>query len=177
MYLISVPTVTWYGVLRKRLTRRAIGFFTVGGRHDGGAAALARRCANAPCACVDVQPRNGPRADLSWERAGPRPAQPSMRRLGVGHQGLTMKTRTLFAAVLASAFAFPLAANAGNAKDHGGKTATHANDGGAKAMFITMDKDGDGFISKTEAIGSPHDATFAQLDTNGDGKLSSAEHA
>ena len=94
-----------------------------------------------------------------------------------------MKTRTLLAAALASAFALPFAVNAGGSKDHGGKTAatetttSGATDVGSRATFASIDKDGDGFISKTESAGSSNDAHFAQLDRNGDGKLSSAEHA
>ena len=94
-----------------------------------------------------------------------------------------MQSKTLFAAMIAAAFTFPLAANAGGNKDHSAKTASAetaatngANDGGAEAMFKAMDKDGDGFISNAEAAGSPHAPQFAQLDKNGDGKLSRDEH-
>ena len=86
-----------------------------------------------------------------------------------------MQTKTLLAAVVAAAFAFPLAANAGG-KDKQATSANGGNDGGAAAMFKSMDKDGDGFLSKEEAKGSPHDADFATLDKNGDGKLSPEEH-
>ena len=87
-----------------------------------------------------------------------------------------MQRKSLFAAVLAAAFAFPLAANAGTDKMKSA-SANGANDGGAEAMFKSLDKNGDGFISKAEAKGTPHDAQFATLDSNGDGKLSRAEHA
>jgi hypothetical protein len=87
-----------------------------------------------------------------------------------------MQRKSLIAAALAAAFAFPLAANAGNDKAHAA-SAGGGNDGGAEAMFKSMDKNGDGFISKDEAKGSPHDAEFAMLDKNGDGKLTRAEHA
>ena len=89
-----------------------------------------------------------------------------------------MQTKPLFAALIAAAFAFPIAANAGGADKH--KTTASAsvsNDGGAAAMFKAMDKNGDGFISKEEATGTPHAADFASLDKNGDGKLSADEHA
>ena len=89
-----------------------------------------------------------------------------------------MQTKPLFAALVAAAFAFPLAANAGGADKH--KTTASANgsnDGGAAAMFKSMDKNGDGFISKEEATGTPHAADFASLDKNSDGKLSADEHA
>ena len=84
-----------------------------------------------------------------------------------------MQRKSLFAAAIAAVFAFPLAAHAGSDKV---KTAT-ANDGGAESMFKSMDKNGDGFISKDEAKGTPHAADFASLDKNGDGKLSPEEHA
>ena len=94
-----------------------------------------------------------------------------------------MKTRTLLAAVLASAFALPLAATAGGNKDHAAKTAssgtatTATNDVGTQATFKSMDKDGDGYISKAESAGSSNDAQFTQFDKNSDGRLTSAEYA
>ena len=85
-----------------------------------------------------------------------------------------MQGKTLIAALVAAAFAFPLAANA---NDKAKTTAANdGNDGGAAAMFKAMDKNGDGFISKDEAKGTPHAADFATLDKNGDGKLSPEEH-
>jgi EF hand domain-containing protein len=97
------------------------------------------------------------------------------------HKETTMQRKPLIAALLAAAFAFPLAANAGGAdKPAGAKTAAAANganDGGAEAMFTSLDKNGDGFISKEEATGTPHAGDFASLDKNGDGKLSREEHA
>jgi hypothetical protein len=86
-----------------------------------------------------------------------------------------MQRTTLLAALVAATFAFPIAATAGG-KDKHAASANGGNDGGAAAMFKAMDKDGDGFISKAEAKGSPHDADFASLDRNGDGKLSADEH-
>ena len=88
-----------------------------------------------------------------------------------------MQRKTLFAALVAAAV-FPLAATAGNTGTHDKAAAANGgNDGGAAAMFKSMDKNGDGFISKDEAKGTPHDADFASLDKNGDGKLSPEEHA
>ena len=93
-----------------------------------------------------------------------------------------MQTKPLFAALVAAAFAFPIAAHAGGA-DKQKTTSTQAastngaNDGGAEAMFTAMDKNGDGILSKEEAAGTPHAADFASLDKNGDGKLSREEHA
>lgn len=92
-----------------------------------------------------------------------------------------MQRKSLIAALFAAAFAFPLAVHAaGTDKDAGAKTAAASNgsnDGGAEAMFTSMDKNGDGVISKKEASGTPHAASFDQLDKNGDGKLSRTEHA
>ena len=51
------------------------------------------------------------------------------------------------------------------------------SDGGAEAMFKSLDKDKDGSISKDEAKGTPHEKDFAKLDKNNDGKLSPEEHA
>ena len=88
-----------------------------------------------------------------------------------------MQRKTLFAALVAAAFAFPMAATAGGKdKQASANGANGANDGGAAAMFKSMDKNGDGFISKEEAAGTPHAADLASLDKNGDGKLSSEEH-
>ena len=84
-----------------------------------------------------------------------------------------MQTEPLIAALFAAAFAFPLTATANQGT--GAKTAK--NDGGAEAMFKSLDKNGDGFISKEEAAGTPHAKEFAKLDKNADGKLSREEHA
>src|SRR5689334_13902684 len=90
-----------------------------------------------------------------------------------------MDRNPLYAALIAAAFAFPLAAGA-NTGDKTSKPTSAAagagNDGGAEAMFAALDKNGDGFISKEEAAGTPHAADFASLDKNGDGKLSREEH-
>ncbi len=86
-----------------------------------------------------------------------------------------MQRKPLLAAVLAAAFAFPLAANAGTDKTStsGAKSASAngSNDGGAEAMFKSLDKNSDGFIAKEEAMGTPHHAQFATLDKDGDGNV------
>lgn len=79
-----------------------------------------------------------------------------------------MKRKNLIIAATAAAFCLPLVAIAG-----GDKT----SDGGAEAMFKSLDKNNDGSIEKSEAAGTPHEKNFARLDKNGDGKLSRAEHA
>ena len=94
-----------------------------------------------------------------------------------------MQRKPLIAAVLAAAFAFPLTSAANNQaagtkpSANASASTTAGNDGGAEAMFKSMDKNGDGFISKEEAAGTPHAGDFASLDKNGDGKLSREEHA
>ena len=92
-----------------------------------------------------------------------------------------MQRKNVVATIIAAAFALPLAATAGGPDKHTGakKTAatTGAHDGGAQAMFTSMDKNSDGFISMAEATNTPHAADFAALDKNADGKLSAEEHA
>src|SRR5262245_21807845 len=109
-----------------------------------------------------------------------------------------MRLKTLIAAAIAAAFAWPLAAgaqdkssggtSAGGDKASAGATKSDKapgaasggatkDDAGAEAMFRALDKDKDGYISKEEAKGTPHDKDFAKLDKNGDGKLSREEHA
>lgn len=87
-----------------------------------------------------------------------------------------MQRNPLIAALVAAAFAFPLTAAAGGAGKHAHSTSA-SNDGGAEAMFKSLDKNNDGFISREEAKGSAHEADFAKLDKNSDGKLSRSEHA
>ena len=85
-----------------------------------------------------------------------------------------MTLKTLLAAAVSAAFALPIAATAADDKATSGAT---KSDGGAEAMFKALDKDNDGFISKEEAKGTPHDKDFSTLDKNADGKLSRQEHA
>jgi hypothetical protein len=85
-----------------------------------------------------------------------------------------MTIKTLIAVAVAAAFAVPLAATAADDKASSGAT---KSDGGAEAMFKALDKNKDGFVSKEEAKGTPHDKDFSTLDKNGDGKLSREEHA
>jgi hypothetical protein len=88
-----------------------------------------------------------------------------------------MKLKTVIA--LCTAAAFPLAAIAGGDKSASasGSAASGASASGAEKMFQALDKNQDGFMSKDEVKGTPHDKDFSSLDKNGDGKLSREEHA
>lgn len=86
-----------------------------------------------------------------------------------------MTRKTLIAAAVAAAFAAsPFTLQAAGDKASAGAS---KSDGGAAAMFKSLDKNKDGSISKDEAKGTPHEKDFAKLDKNKDGKLSRAEHA
>jgi hypothetical protein len=85
-----------------------------------------------------------------------------------------MTLKTLIGVAVAAAFALPLSATAADDKATSGATKP---DGGAEAMFKALDKNNDGFISKEEAKGTPHDKDFSSLDKNNDGKLTRQEHA
>jgi EF hand len=101
-----------------------------------------------------------------------------------------MMFKTLIAAAVAAAFALPFSASAAgdkadkaasgsSASDKADKASSGAtkSDGGAEAMFKSLDKNKDGFMSKEEVKGTPHDKDFSSLDKNHDGKLSREEHA
>ena len=97
-----------------------------------------------------------------------------------------MANKTLMAAMVAAALAVPLAVNAGGDKDKkaeqgAGQPSAAASqskaDGGAEAMFSGLDKNKDGFLSKEEVKGTPHDKDFSSLDKDNDSKLSREEHA
>jgi hypothetical protein len=93
-----------------------------------------------------------------------------------------MQARKLIVVAVAAAFPLSFAYAAGDKDKVSSEKSTPSakadkNDGGAEAMFVAMDKDKDGFISKEEAKGTPHDKDFAKLDKNKDGKLSREEHA
>ena len=79
--------------------------------------------------------------------------------------------------LIAAAFALPVAAYAGGDKASSGSTASASASTDATEMFKALDKNNDGFISREEAKGSPHEKDFDKLDKNGDGKLSREEHA
>ena len=91
--------------------------------------------------------------------------------------------------LIAAVFALPVAAyahgdKASSASSEGssaasatGGTASASASSDGSAMFKALDKNNDGFISRAEAKGSPHEKEFDKLDKNGDGKLSREEHA
>jgi hypothetical protein len=88
-----------------------------------------------------------------------------------------MQRNAVITAALATVLVLPLgapvqAASTGIQPKSAGEKA-----GGADATFKSLDKDGDGYISKEEAKRTPHEKAFAKLDKNGDGKLSREEHA
>src|SRR5207249_1056319 len=64
------------------------------------------------------------------------------------------------------------ATSSGAAASAAGGTASASADADGSAMFKALDKNNDGFISREEAKGSPHEQEFDKLDKNGDGKLS-----
>jgi EF hand len=91
-----------------------------------------------------------------------------------------MKRNTWMTFAVAAALAAPLAVYAAGDKatsTSGASSAGATSDGGAEAMFKALDKDNDGFLTRDEVKGTPHDAAFDTLDTNHDGKLSREEHA
>src|SRR5688572_27763833 len=104
-----------------------------------------------------------------------------------------MKTKPIYAALVAAAFVLPVTATAGGKdKSAAGTSAssTQSTDQSAsqsaatpnrgassQASFSSLDKNGDGSISKEELAGSAQESQFATLDKDGDGKLSRSEHA
>ena len=87
-----------------------------------------------------------------------------------------MNAKSLITAAVAAAFAVPLAAYADGdkASSSGGASAAASSSGGGQAsagassgadqMFKDLDKNNDGFISREEAKGSPHEKDFDKLD-------------
>lgn len=94
-----------------------------------------------------------------------------------------MNLKTLIALAVAAAFTSPLAFAAGDKEksatsgQSASQGATAKPDGGADAMFSSLDKNQDGSLSREEVKGTPHDKDFSRLDKNKDGKLSRQEHA
>jgi hypothetical protein len=86
-----------------------------------------------------------------------------------------MRGKKLIALSIAAAFALPLTVLAGG--DKASQGASSSGNSGAEKMFQALDKNKDGFISREEAKGTPHDKDFATLDKNRDGKLTRQEHA
>ncbi len=90
-----------------------------------------------------------------------------------------MRSKPLIAAALAVVFAASCAHMSRDNKVSSRPSApvAQANDGGAEAMFRSLDKNNDGYISRDEARGTAHERDFDALDRNRDGRLSREEHA
>ena len=90
-----------------------------------------------------------------------------------------MMVKALIAVAIGAAFALPVYAQGSSSSSSssggGGTSASSSSD--PAPMFKQLDKNQDGFISREEAQGSPHEQAFSELDKNGDGKLSAEEHA
>jgi len=96
-----------------------------------------------------------------------------------------MRTRTLITLAVIAGFA--ATAQAGGDKTTGASDkpssasasagSSASGNSGAEKMFQSLDKDRDGFLTRAEVKGSPHDKDFSTLDKNRDGKLSREEHA
>ena len=85
-----------------------------------------------------------------------------------------MLLKTLIATAVSAAFA--TGALADDKQASGGSSAAKSNKG-AEQMFKSLDNNKDGFLSRDEVKGSPHDKDFATLDKDSDGKLTRDEHA
>ena len=91
-----------------------------------------------------------------------------------------MRSRTLIALAIAAGFA--VTAQAGGDKS---SSATDKNSGASAAAgassanptFQSLDKNRDGFLSRAELKGSPHEKNWKALDKDRDGKISQAEFA
>ena len=99
-----------------------------------------------------------------------------------------MTPKTLIAIAVATAFALPVQAAGDKAKDasttpsksqsqSASQGASNTGNKGADAMFNSLDKNKDGFMTREEVKGTPHEKDFAKLDKNNDGKISPQEHA
>ena len=85
-----------------------------------------------------------------------------------------MRLRSLISLAVAAGFA--MTAQAAD-KDKDASAAAGSSNSGAEKMFQALDKNKDGFLSREEAKGTPHDKDFTTLDKNGDGRLTRGEHA
>src|SRR5205809_406702 len=90
----------------------------------------------------------------------------------------TMDRKPLYAALIAAAFALPVAATANSGAKHtGDKAGVNATTSSGQASFSSLDTNGDGYISKDELAAASNSADLKKLDTNGDGKVSRAEYS
>ena len=83
-----------------------------------------------------------------------------------------MKLRSLIPLAVAAGFA--ITAQAAD-KNKDASAAAGSSNSGAEKMFQALDKNRDGFISREEAKGTPHDKDFTTLDKNSDGRLTRGE--
>ena len=97
-----------------------------------------------------------------------------------------MKTRTLIALAVIAGFAATAQAagdkaSSGASSDKSSSSAaagaSQTGNAGADNMFNALDKNKDGFLSRDEVKGTPHDKDFTTLDKDKDGKLTPEEHA
>ena len=88
-----------------------------------------------------------------------------------------MRTNLLIVAAIAAALAASCTHTSRDRTASYSGPASARMDGGAETMFRALDKNKDGFISRAEAQGSPHQGDFEALDRNRDGMLSREEHA
>jgi hypothetical protein len=87
-----------------------------------------------------------------------------------------MQIKRLIAVAVAAIFTASFGAIAAD-KSSGSTASSSAGSSGAEKMFQSLDKDKDGFLTKEEVKGTPHDKDFSKLDKNNDKKLSREEHA
>ena len=87
--------------------------------------------------------------------------------------GLWFAVCTAVASAENAALAPPLIAQAGVTGDPAAPESDSQND----ALFVALDKNHDGFLTRAEMKGSPQEKDFTALDKNRDGKLTPAELA
>ena len=151
---------------QRGLARRVSGS-RIAGKYQG---LCMRTPADVPKRCLS-RPRSAPGSGTANEKAVDRRAEAHGRQAAFAtSKEIAMKRKMLIAASVAAAFAIPFSAGAAGDKSSSGSS-------GAAKMFQDLDKNKDGFLTKDEVKGTPHDKDFATLDKNRDSKLSRQEHA